>query len=531
MLGIVRSRTGAIITCGCRCSSSVAKSRAAGSVSKIFSNDVVGVVTKFDPDAPLEESGVNASGKEAETISKRKAFRKIELDYKILAYLDSRNLGREKSKVASHRRRSLIEKGFMDPPNAAQLEDPSLKTFEVPKWAIKKVASVKTVADIPEPMSLPEVAFVGRSNVGKSTLLNAVLGIKGFPLIRASTSDKPGETRSIDFYRLGKGKKAELVLVDTPGFGFAFSNADEAAAFNSALLVYLRGRGNPLKRVCLLLDARHGIKRNDVLFLQRLYARKGTEGVPKHNPLGPYKPPKLQVIMTKCDLVQRMELVRRITQVRQHLNEATPRETRLPVLMVSALTDKAVDDIRKELAGMAPQRVSKADALESNVSDKNEVKDIEYERDEKEKVAQRRDAISPSTVGRYKTKETMEPRKPKGVINNTNAASVTSKSHAVKRERKESDTTVRREERRPMMSEEHVEVDDIEEEWSDDESDWEEEESSTIGGEQSSRRATRKHVTGTKRPALPKKKVAQWRRVAARKRPTVPRKPTADRSI
>jgi hypothetical protein len=63
-----------------------------------------------------------------------------------------------------------------------------------------------------------------------------------------------------------------------------------------------------------------------------------------------------QVILTKCDLVLRKDLVRRVTQVREQLNEVTPRETRMPVLMVSALYDKAVTDIQKELAGLAPQR-------------------------------------------------------------------------------------------------------------------------------------------------------------------------------
>jgi hypothetical protein len=69
--------------------------------------------------------------------------------------------------------------------------------------------------------------------------------------------------------------------------------------FLTTLLVYLRGRGATLKRVCLLVDARHGFKFNDVKFMERLYARRGEEGG-GHNPLGPYKPPKLQVNSSSC---------------------------------------------------------------------------------------------------------------------------------------------------------------------------------------------------------------------------------------
>ncbi|KAG5192301.1 P-loop containing nucleoside triphosphate hydrolase protein [Tribonema minus] len=323
-------------------------------------------ITDFDASAGSSD---DPSGEPA-TISNRAAFRALPIDNKVLAYLDSRDLGRELPKRASKRKRVLIEKGLHDL-HSVTPESAALKTFDVPTWAVKKVASAQSVEEIPPPSELPEVAFVGRSNVGKSTLLNALLGLKGHPLVRAATSMRPGETRSIDFFRLGKGSKAQLLLVDTPGFGFAFAKEEESERFIATLLQYLRGRGALLKRVCMLLDARHGFKANDVAFLQRLYARKGQDGLGR-NPLGPYKPPKLQVILTKCDLVQRRELARRVSQVRARLSDVTPRETYLPVLMVSALRDQAVEDLQKELAGLVPQARRSEDRSDTAQSSEKE---------------------------------------------------------------------------------------------------------------------------------------------------------------
>jgi len=113
---------------------------------------------------------------------------------------------------------------------------------------------------LPEP-DLPEVAFAGRSNVGKSSLINAL--VNRHRLARAST--EPGRTREINFFLLDD----RLRLADLPGYGFARASKTTARKFQDLGRAYLRGRPN-LKRVYLLIDARHGIKPPDETALDAL---------------------------------------------------------------------------------------------------------------------------------------------------------------------------------------------------------------------------------------------------------------------
>jgi GTP-binding protein len=116
-----------------------------------------------------------------------------------------------------------------------------------------KVGAVK-MEDIPAGMTLPEVAFVGRSNVGKSSLLNAVTGRNSL----ARTSSNPGHTRQLNFFSL----RDKLMLVDLPGYGYARASKQEIAGWTGLIRRYLAGRPN-LMRVFLLIDARHGVKSSD----------------------------------------------------------------------------------------------------------------------------------------------------------------------------------------------------------------------------------------------------------------------------
>lgn len=111
-------------------------------------------------------------------------------------------------------------------------------------------------AAIPQlpPTDLPEIAFAGRSNVGKSSLINGLLNRKD--LARAST--EPGRTREVNFFVLDE----RLRLVDLPGYGWARASKTVAAKFQTLGRNYLRGRPN-LKRVFLLIDSRHGLKAPD----------------------------------------------------------------------------------------------------------------------------------------------------------------------------------------------------------------------------------------------------------------------------
>jgi GTP-binding protein len=111
------------------------------------------------------------------------------------------------------------------------------------------------------PADLPEVAFAGRSNVGKSSLINGL--VERHRLARASTA--PGRTREINFFLLD----GRLRLVDLPGYGFAKVSRTAARRFQDLGRAYLRGRPN-LKRVYLLIDARHGLKAPDAQALDAL---------------------------------------------------------------------------------------------------------------------------------------------------------------------------------------------------------------------------------------------------------------------
>ncbi|MBS0361091.1 MAG: YihA family ribosome biogenesis GTP-binding protein [Proteobacteria bacterium] len=106
------------------------------------------------------------------------------------------------------------------------------------------------IAGLP-PADLPEVAFAGRSNVGKSSLINAVTG----RLHLARASNEPGRTREVNFFVADE----KLRLVDLPGYGFARAGRKDVKKFQNLGRDYLRGRPN-LKRAYLLIDARHGLK-------------------------------------------------------------------------------------------------------------------------------------------------------------------------------------------------------------------------------------------------------------------------------
>jgi GTP-binding protein len=122
------------------------------------------------------------------------------------------------------------------------------------------VMGAAKIEQLPAP-DLPEVAFAGRSNVGKSSLINALVGRHG--LARAST--EPGRTREVNFFILDE----RLRLVDLPGYGFAKVSRSTAKTFQNLGRDYLRGRVN-LSRVYLLIDSRHGLKPPDAEALDAL---------------------------------------------------------------------------------------------------------------------------------------------------------------------------------------------------------------------------------------------------------------------
>lgn len=169
---------------------------------------------------------------------------------------------------------------------------------------------------------LPEVAFAGRSNVGKSSLINAVTGRTH--LARASTA--PGRTREINFF-VADG---QLRLVDLPGYGFAKVSRGVANKFQNLGRSYLRGRPN-LKRAYLLIDSRHGLKKVDEEAMDAF----DTAAV------------SYQIILTKADKLKPKEVE---AVVGQTLSKVAKRPAAFPrVLATSAEKGTGIPELRAEI--------------------------------------------------------------------------------------------------------------------------------------------------------------------------------------
>lgn len=122
------------------------------------------------------------------------------------------------------------------------------------------VAGVASLQQLPVE-NLPEAAFIGRSNVGKSSLINAITQRKKL----ARTSNTPGRTQQLNFFNLG----GKLMLVDLPGYGYAKASRQDVAAWTELMRRYLCGR-SVLRRVFVLIDSRHGLKPGDVQMMEML---------------------------------------------------------------------------------------------------------------------------------------------------------------------------------------------------------------------------------------------------------------------
>ena len=187
------------------------------------------------------------------------------------------------------------------------------------------VAGIASIDALPPP-DLPEVAFAGRSNVGKSTLINALTGRRSL----ARTSRTPGRTRQLNFFDLG----GRLMLVDLPGYGYARASKTDIAQWNRLVRNYLRGRAG-LKRLCLLIDARHGLHDGDRALMTML----DEAGV------------AFQGVLTKADKTSGSALRERTDQVRSDLARQIAAH---PLLIVtSARTQAGIPELRAELAALA----------------------------------------------------------------------------------------------------------------------------------------------------------------------------------
>jgi GTP-binding protein len=173
---------------------------------------------------------------------------------------------------------------------------------------------------------LPEVAFAGRSNVGKSSLINALTGRN--KLARAST--EPGRTRELNFFRMGD----RLRLVDLPGYGYAKAAKSEIGRWTALTRDYLRGRPS-LKRVLLLIDARHGIKPHDSEVMDALDQAAVT----------------YQVVLTKADKEKPTEIADLVEAASALLRKRPAAHP--AVLVTSSETGQGIEELRAEIAALA----------------------------------------------------------------------------------------------------------------------------------------------------------------------------------
>ena len=183
-----------------------------------------------------------------------------------------------------------------------------------------------TTPDNFPPDGLNEVAFVGRSNAGKSSLVNAVTGRKAL----ARVSQTPGATRQINFFNLG----LKLMLVDLPGYGFAKRSKEEANAWQEMIFAYLRRRAR-LRRVLLLIDSRRGVMESDEQVMELLDKAAVSYGL----------------VLTKGDELKPAQRAQAVTDAAAKAGRHTAALAQ--VLLTSSQTGDGIAALRTHLAALA----------------------------------------------------------------------------------------------------------------------------------------------------------------------------------
>jgi GTP-binding protein len=184
---------------------------------------------------------------------------------------------------------------------------------------------VVAIAGLPEP-AIVEIAFAGRSNVGKSSLLNALAGRRDL----ARASNTPGRTRELNYFMLGGDR---IALVDMPGYGYAKAEKALVERWQRLVRDYLRGRVN-LRRVFVLIDSRHGIKPVDEETLTLLDETAVT----------------YQVVLTKADKITAAAREKVLAGTLERLKK---RPAAYPeVIMTSAETGLGIPELRAEIAAL-----------------------------------------------------------------------------------------------------------------------------------------------------------------------------------
>lgn len=186
------------------------------------------------------------------------------------------------------------------------------------------IMGVSAIAQLP-PASGIEIAFAGRSNVGKSSLINALTGQGTL----ARTSNTPGRTQELNFFTADDG----IVIVDMPGYGYARAPKANVDAWTRLVFDFLRGRAN-LRRVYVLIDARHGVKANDLEALDVLDKAAVS----------------YQIVLTKCDKEKPAALEKVIAATRKALAKRPAAHP--DIIATSSATGAGIDVLRAEIAAL-----------------------------------------------------------------------------------------------------------------------------------------------------------------------------------
>lgn len=216
--------------------------------------------------------------------------------------------------------------------------DDDAPDLEAGRWLFAQTCSfVRGAVDLAglPPGDIPEVAFAGRSNVGKSSLVNALTGRKTL----ARTSNTPGRTKELNFFLLGAEGRPAIMLADLPGYGYARETRSRVEQWTDLVMSYLRGRAT-LRRVLLLIDARHGLKANDSEVMSLL-----DEAAVSY-----------QIVLTKIDKLKAGELDKRLDEVRDGIRAHVAAHPR--IIATSSETGAGIAALRAEIASLAA-----ADAL------------------------------------------------------------------------------------------------------------------------------------------------------------------------
>ena len=259
----------------------------------------------FKPIEPLfeETSSSSSTGRYSAKRQEEKFTRPLS---SVSKYIEGTSLGSPKS---AREFRAMVNKKRM-----------AVRFLEQLKPKTRLVSSAIVESELPL-ATLPEVAVVGRSNSGKSTLINAIVGTRC-----CAVENKPGSTRRLNFYKVGDPPL--IMFCDVPGFGFAYAPESERSQWTEFALWYLKTRRN-LRLVIVVADARHGLADSDNELISYLQSNRI----------------EYRIALNKCDLVQKQDLSKRLTLIGKDLS-VSDSQLLDKVVPVSALRDQGVDRLR-----------------------------------------------------------------------------------------------------------------------------------------------------------------------------------------